>query len=83
MISVYNKHNSDIRPIDEDTVNDEMFVAWNGPEMGDSYEIMQKSLNRHFENTRMGIHFKMQNLFKTAGPTVDSILDRKNKTNMY
>ena len=33
MISVFNNHNSDVRLIVEDILNDEKFVTWNGPEI--------------------------------------------------
>ena len=73
VISVYNKHNSDIRKIREELANDEMFVAWNGPEIGECDEILRKALDLHFEKTRLGVHFKTKNLFNTAEPTVNTI----------
>ena len=48
-----------------------MFVACNGPEIGECDEILRKALDLHFEKTRLGVHFKTNNLFKTAGPTVN------------
>ena len=61
----------------------EMLVAWNGPEIGNGDELLERALNRHFSNSRNGIHFKTNTLFKTAGPTVEKIFERKNKTYMY
>ena len=49
VISVYNKHNSDIRTIGEELANDEMFVAWNGPEIGEYVDILRIALDLYFE----------------------------------
>ena len=65
------------------TANDEMFVAWNGPELGEADIILWKALDLYFSGSRKGIHFKTNNLFVTAGPTVKNILNRKNKFNIY
>ena len=40
VISVYNKHNNKWRPISEDNINDELFVALNGPELGEAEGII-------------------------------------------
>ena len=53
MISVFNNHNSDIRPVGDAILNDEMFVTWNGPEMGECDTILRKALEVHFSNTRL------------------------------
>ena len=83
VISVFNRHNSDIRTISEEKLNDEMFVMWNGPEIGECDEILKIALDQHFKNSKLGVHFKTNNLFKTSGPTVTNILKRKNKFNIY
>ena len=44
VISVYNKHNSDIRKIREELANDDIFAALNGPEIGNCDEILRKGL---------------------------------------
>ena len=37
-----------IRQIGKDATNDEMFVSWNGPEMGESDEMLKNALELHF-----------------------------------
>ena len=49
VISVYNKHNDKIRPLSKDNVNDELFVALNGPQLGEADEVLEKSLDLHFK----------------------------------
>ena len=78
VISVYNRHNSDIRPMEENQVNDEMFVSWNGPEIGEADDILKEALELHFKGSRLGVHFTTNNLFVTAGTTVQNILKKKN-----
>ena len=48
-----------------------MFVTWNGPEIGECDDILRKALDLHFEKTKLGVNFKTDKLFKTAGPTVN------------
>ena len=60
-----------------------MFVAWNGPEIGEADNVLKKALDLHFAGSRLGVHFKTNNLFVTAGPTVENVLKRKNKFNIY
>ena len=83
VISVYNRHNNDIRPLSEDQLNDEMFVAWNGPELGEDDIILNKALNLHFSGSRLQVHFKTNNLFVTAGASVVNILNMRNTLNIY
>ena len=59
-----------------------MCVPWNGPEIGECDDILRKELDLYFEKTRLGLHFKTNILFITAGPTVNNILRRKNKFNI-
>ena len=61
---------------------DEMFVTWNGPEIEECDIILRKALDLHFSKTRLGVHFKTNNLFNTTGPTVLNVLKRKNKFNI-
>ena len=35
VILVYNLHNTKLWPIDEETADDELFVFYNGPEIGE------------------------------------------------
>ena len=37
MISKYDIHNNELRCISEETAQSKMFVAYNGPEIGESY----------------------------------------------
>ena len=48
---MYNKHNSDIRVICEELSNDEMFVSWNGPELGECDEAVRKAVGLYFSAT--------------------------------
>ena len=48
MILVFNNLNSDVRPIGNDTLNDEMFVTRKGPEIGECDNILRKELDLHF-----------------------------------
>ena len=41
VISVFNRHKSDIKTISDEKLNDEMFVTWNGPEIGECDEILK------------------------------------------
>ena len=51
VISIFNQHNSDNRKSSEEKLNDEMFVAWNGPEIGECDEILKNALDLHFKIT--------------------------------
>ena len=79
MISVYNRNNSEIRPLDEDKVSDNMFVAWNGSAIGEACDTLKKALDLHFGENRHGIHCKTNFLFATAGATKESVLKREMK----
>ena len=76
VISVYNLHNNQLRKLNEDTANDELFVAYNGPEIGEADEVLRQALNLHFSKTRGGWNFSTQ-LFKTAGVVVEKKLREK------
>ena len=45
MKSVYNQHNCKIRNIGEQNANDELFVAYNGPEIGEVEEALRDALD--------------------------------------
>ena len=81
VISVYNKHNDKIRPLSKDNVNDELFVALNGPQLGEADEVLEKSLDLHFSKSQSGWHFVTNTLFRTNG--VEKILKKKNKLGIY
>ena len=56
VISIYNLHNSKIRNMKEDTANNEMFVAFNGPEIGEADEVLREALNLHFSQSIKQLH---------------------------
>ena len=82
VISVYNLHNNKFRKISEDTANYELFVAFNGPEIGEADEVLRQALNLHFSQTRGGWNFATQ-MFQTSGVVVEKKLKLKNKLNIY
>ena len=55
MISKYNMQNIPQRCIYEETAQDEMFVAYNVPEIGDSKELLSEALSKYFNPK--GWHF--------------------------
>ena len=82
IISKYSIHNSKIRPIGDKKANDEMFIAVNGPEIGEADETLIKALNLKFGVGKW--HFSVaQNLFKTSGPTVEKLLKKTSSFNIY
>ena len=59
-----------------------MFIAVNGPEIGEANETLVKALNLKFGVGKW--HFSTsQNLFKTSGVTVEKILKKKSTFNIY
>ncbi len=48
IISKYSIHNSKIRPVSDNTANNEMFIAVNGPELGEADGILAKALDLKF-----------------------------------
>ena len=55
-----------------------MSVAWNGPEIGKSVDLLKKPLDLNFADNLHGLHFETNNLFAKAGAIVESVLNRKN-----
>ena len=83
IISKYALHNSKIRKLNDSTANDEMFIAVNGPELGEADALLAKALDRKFAG-KSGWHFSTkQTLFRTSGVVVNNILKRKSKLNIY
>jgi hypothetical protein len=82
VISVYNQHNSNIRNIGEENANNELFVVYNGPEIGEADEMLKEALDLQVSKSRLGWHFTTNTLFKSVGPTVEKILKNKNKFNI-
>ena len=83
VISLYSIHNNKIRNIGEEHANDEIFIAVNGPEIGEADPVLKEALDIHFKNSRSGWHFTTNTLFKTSGPTVNKILQKKNQFYIY
>ena len=50
-----------------------MFVAWNGPKIGEADDTLKKALDLNFADNRHGVYFKTNNLFATAGANEKSI----------
>ena len=71
-----------IRSVPKDKRNSEMFMTWHGPEIGECDEILKTVLDLHFKNSKLGVHFKTNNLFNASGPTVSHIRKRKIKCNI-
>ena len=55
MVSKYNLHNNPLRSISEENANDEIFLSYNGPEIGESDGLLSEVLTRHFNPK--GWHF--------------------------
>ena len=58
MISKYNIHASNIRPIGESVGDDEMMIDYNGPEIGEADPVLLEALHLHFKGNSKGIHFR-------------------------
>ena len=83
IISKYAIHNNKLRPIKDTTANDEMFVAVNGPELGEADKLLAKALDNKFAG-QGGWHFAtQQHIFRTSGKTVETILKKKKKLGIY
>ena len=62
---------------------DELFIVANGLEIGETDSVLKEALDIQFKNSRSGWHFTTNTLFKTSGPTVNKISDKKNKFNIH
>ena len=72
MISKYNIHNNELRCISEETAHLEMFVAYNGPKIGESDKLLIEALKEH------SMHFVTHNaLYSDGGKTAGRILKKK------
>ena len=52
LLSLYILHNSLLRNIGEERANDEMFVAYNGPDIGEAEDVLKKALDEYFKCSR-------------------------------
>ena len=83
IISKYALHKSIIRKLNDNTANDEMFIAVNGPELGEADALLAKALDRKLAG-KSGWHFSTkQTLFRTSGFVVNNIIKNKSKLNIY
>ena len=64
IISKYSIHNSKLRSISDETANNEMFIAVNGPKIGEVDETLKKAFNLKFGIGKL--HFYTQNLFRSS-----------------
>ena len=44
--------------VPKDKLNNEMFMTWHGPEIGECDEILKTALDLHFKNSKLSVHFK-------------------------
>ena len=79
LLSLYILHNSLLRNIGEERANDEMFVAYNGPDIGEADDVLKKSVDDYFKCSRTGWHCTTNTPFKSVGITVDKKLKRRTK----
>ena len=76
MISKYNLHNNPLRCISEETAQDEMFVAYNCPEIGESITLLGETLSKYLYPK--GWQFiKANHMFLNEGKTAERILTMK------
>ncbi|CAB4032571.1 Hypothetical predicted protein [Paramuricea clavata] len=67
VISRYNTHNSKLRSMSEEAVNNELWIACNGPELGGADRILSSALSKYFRHgnwhfvTRKGEQSKLYN----------------------
>ena len=82
MISRYNIHNQELRKVSEETANNEMFIAYNGPEIGESNQLLVDALKEHFKHKDW--HFvKQTGLFSSESKTVTRLLKKKGRLPFY
>ena len=79
MISKHNIHNSKIRPVDDITVEHEMMIDYNRPDIGEADGVLIEALHMHFRESSLGINFNTQKIFRSHGVTVETILSRKSR----
>ena len=63
MISRYNIHNSNIRPIGDDYVHNEMVISCNGPSINEADSLLTEAASYYFSNqNKYGwhLHSKVQ-----------------------
>ena len=56
-------HNTKVRPFEEEKADNELFVVYYGPEIGEAEDILKEVLAMHFKDSH-GWHFTTNNYFK-------------------
>ena len=62
---VVNLHNTKLQHIDKETSDDEMFVVYYGPEIGEAEDILKEALKPQFKDSG-GWHFTNNNHLKKS-----------------
>ena len=70
-----------MRSISDETANNEMFIAVNGPKIGEVDETLKKAFNLKFGIGKL--HFYTQNLFRSSWINVEKHLKKKSKFEIY
>ena len=83
VISKYVIHNHKLRPLKDTTSNDEMFISVNGPDVGEADELLAKALDSKLAGQSSWHFATQQNIFRSSGKTVESILKKKYKHCIY
>ena len=63
--------------MEEETVDNEMMIHMNDPEIGESDNVLKLALYTHL-NGKAWLFTTQNNIFKTHGKTVTSVLSKKN-----
>ena len=69
------KHDSKIRKLNDITANDEMFIAVNGPEIGEADGLLAKALNRKLAGKSCWHFSAKQTLLRFSGIIVNNNLN--------
>ena len=81
-ISVYNLHNTKLRPVSDKTVEDEMMINFNGPLLGEADNTLKTALDKYFNNKPW--HFTLwNNILRISGIITSNILSSKSKLPIY
>ena len=84
MLSKHNIHNSKIRPVDDITVEHEMMIDYNRPDIGEADGVLIEALHMHFRESSLGINFNTQKIFGVMpSSTILKYLTRFITKNIY
>ena len=80
MISKYTNHATKFRSLNEQTAEDEMMVAYNGPELNECDGILSEALDKYFNGKPWHFIVKKDDIFKKRqSKTITRIFKRKSK----